>query len=161
MRCAAASMSPSAMCCSSIKSSTTYGDADSPGRGNRAGARNGSEVARPRRCRDHVQPPTRRWPSREGARTCARRRLPAKAACQSRNQGECTSVTEGRPVVSVPVLSNTTTSTRWASSNDSALLINTPWLGSLADSDHHRRRSCQTHRARAGDDEDRDRRQHR
>jgi len=63
-----------------------------------------------------------------------------------------------RPVVRVPVLSNTTVSIRRERSSTSGLLISTPQPRPAAGAGHDRGGRRETHRARAGDDQHRHRR---
>ena len=118
-------------------------------------SRGGERAARWRRQRA-------RSPAASG---CSELRSTAAAAASSASADRpptgTTSVTAGVPSVSVPVLSSTIVVTRAGALQRFAALDQHADLRASPGRDHHRRRHGQPHRARAGDDQDGDRRRDR
>ena len=98
-----------------------------------------------------------RRPPRAGAPIRARRRRRGAAtSASSTPSATTTSVTCGRPSVSVPVLSSTTAPTLSSRSRASRVPEQDSVLGALPGPDHDRGRRRQAEGARAGDDQHRD-----
>ena len=119
----------------------------------------GAEIGTRRRAASpRSSAPLRRSPRPADARCRARGWRPGAAARSRRRRRAATIATSrGLPSVSVPVLSTTSVSTFSSISSASAFLIRTPALRAAPGADHDRHRRRQPERARAGDDQHRDR----
>ena len=129
---------------------------------NRAGhalARRGIEGVDLGESQDCGPSPRARWPSPADARFPVRG-LPQAAAIHllATPPTALSATTLGLPSVSVPVLSTTSVSIFSNRSSASAFLISTPACSAAPDADHDRHRRREAERARAGDDQHRDRR---
>ena len=130
---------------------TTPRDAEAARRSAKPADRRASRRAGPRR-----RP---RWRRRSGARRRPRPRRPAAAARRASTPGGGDDRRPGviRPVVTVPVLSSTTVSTAPGRLQHLRALDQDAELGAAAGADQQRGRRGQAERARAGDDQHRDR----